>query len=270
MSWSGRWGDTDLSGGKHIVKEFKEVAGVRLPLIPLPDLAEVRRRLLNAFPHAIGGHGRHPGRPSRPAACATPARSSCWDRPAAERARSRRLSWNAWEFRTKSFPAAVPPMDPSVARRVGGRRASRACRWRWSARTRCASPGIVLDELEKTGTSRHNGAVGDVLLGLFEPQTSSRWLDPYIQAAADLSHILWIATANTLEGIQVPLRDRSRILRFPDPGLEHLPIIATHLLRAQLIERGLDARWATPLTAVELKRSLRLGLADRSAPSRDS
>ncbi len=100
----------------------------------------------------------------------------------------------------------------------------------------------MLDELEKTGTSRHNGAVGDVLLGLFEPQTSARWFDPYIQAPADLSHVVWIATANTLEGIPVPLRDRSRVLRFPDPGPEHLPRIAAHLLKAQLIERGLDAR----------------------------
>jgi ATP-dependent Lon protease len=111
----------------------------------------------------------------------------------------------------------------------------------------------VLDEIEKAGTSRHNGAVGDVLLGLFEPQSAIRWFDPYIQAAADLSHVVWVATANTLDGIQLPLRDRCRVLRFPDPRPEHLPTIAKHLLEAQLRERGFDPRWATPLTTLELE-----------------
>jgi ATP-dependent Lon protease len=119
-------------------------------------------------------------------------------------------------------------------------------------RFRFASPGIVLDEVEKAGTNRFNGALADVLLGLFEPQTAKAWFDPYIQASVDLSHVVWLATANGLEGIPIPLRDRCRVLRFPNPTTAHLPAIASHLLKALVIERGLDQRWALPLDAVEL------------------
>ncbi|NYZ14851.1 AAA domain-containing protein [Azospirillum sp. RWY-5-1] len=45
-------------------------------------------------------------------------------------------------------------------------------------RHRKANPGLVVDELEKVGTSRHNGSLWDGLLGLLEPETSRRWLDP--------------------------------------------------------------------------------------------
>jgi hypothetical protein len=245
-------GDTDLAGGKHIVKEFKSVAGVRLPLVPLPDLAEVRRRLVNTFPHAGGvadvildalvGQPHVRFRPiilvGSPGCGKTTFASTLLDH--------------------LGIPHEVFPCGGTSDSTIGGTAR------RWSSgepslplalvrRSLCASPGIVLDELEKTGTSRHNGTVSDVLLGLFEPQSSVRWFDPYIQAATDLSYVVWVATANTLEGIQVPLRDRCRILRFPDPGPEHLPIIAAHLLKAQLVERGLDARWSTPLTAFELE-----------------
>jgi hypothetical protein len=245
-------GDTDFSGGKQVAKEFKGVVGVRLPLIPLPDLAEVRRRLLNAFPHAIGVTDvildALVGQPHvrlRPVILL--GSPGCG-----------KSTYASSLLEHLGIPHEVFPCGGTSDGSIGGTAR------RWSSgepslplalvrRTQCASPGIVLDELEKTGTSRHNGAVGDVLLGLFEPQTSARWFDPYIQAAADLSHVVWVATANSLDGIQVPLRDRCRILRFADPGPEHLPVIAAHLLRAQLVERGLDARWATPLTAIELE-----------------
>jgi ATP-dependent Lon protease len=65
--------------------------------------------------------------------------------------------------------------------------------------------------------------------------------------------VVWIGTANTLDGISLPMRDRCRILRFPDPGPAHLPVVATHLLKALVAERGLDRRWALPLDAFELE-----------------
>jgi len=116
-----------------------------------------------------------------------------------------------------------------------------------------ASPAIILDEIEKTGTGRHNGNPLDALLPMLEPLSASHWRDPYLQAAADLSHVIWIGTANSLDGIPAPLRDRCRILHFPEPGPEHLLPLAEHLMTEIVAERGLDPRWALPLDGDELE-----------------
>ncbi|MCF1502240.1 AAA family ATPase [Afifella sp. H1R] len=63
-------------------------------------------------------------------------------------------------------------------------------------RFRHASPGIILDEIEKVGTGCHNGNALDALLPMLEPLSGAHWYDPYIQAPVDLSHVVWIATAN--------------------------------------------------------------------------
>jgi hypothetical protein len=76
----------------------------------------------------------------------------------------------------------------------------------------------------------HNGNLLDSLLGLLEARSAKRWHDPYVEAAVDLSHVVWIGTANTLNGVSGPLRDRCRIVQFPEPGPEHLEILAPKLL----------------------------------------
>ena len=115
-----------------------------------------------------------------------------------------------------------------------------------------ASPGIILDELEKAATGMQNGRLHDALLGLLEPRSSSAWVDPYAQAPVDLSRVIWIATANTVDGIPAALRDRCRILAFPAPRTEHLSVLAASILRRSATARGLDPRWAEPLDGMEL------------------
>jgi hypothetical protein len=116
-----------------------------------------------------------------------------------------------------------------------------------------AGPAIILDEIEKIGTGRHNGNEHDVLVGLLEPQTSSRWSDPYIEASCDLSHVVWLMTANETLGIPAVLRDRCRILPFPVPGADQLPFLAPGILERLYTETGHDRRWAAPLQDFELE-----------------
>ena len=115
------------------------------------------------------------------------------------------------------------------------------------------SPGILLDEIEKVGTSKQNGALLDALLSMMEPQSSQRWHDPYIQAAVDLRHILWIGTANSMDGIPAPLRDRCRRVVFPSPTAAHLLPLANRVLVSLYEEQGLDAVWATPFDQIEIE-----------------
>lgn len=116
-----------------------------------------------------------------------------------------------------------------------------------------ASPGIILDELEKASTSRHNGSLFDCLLGLMEPGSASSWRDPYIQAQVDLSYVVWLATANSRSGIPPTLLDRMSPMEFPVPNQSHLPILANSILRRSLVSRGYDERWALPLDGEELE-----------------
>jgi ATP-dependent Lon protease len=119
-------------------------------------------------------------------------------------------------------------------------------------RHRCAGPIIILDEIEKVGTSRHNGNVHDVLIGLFEQETSSRWFDPYVESPCDLSHVSWLMTANTLATVPSVLLDRCRVIAFPEPGPEQIDVLAPRLVERIYVDAGHDPRWAMPLEQFEL------------------
>lgn len=59
-------------------------------------------------------------------------------------------------------------------------------------------------------------------------------------------------TANEVEPIPSVLRDRCRVLRFPEPGAEHLPVLAVRIMERLYADLAQDPRWATPLEGFEL------------------
>ena len=120
-------------------------------------------------------------------------------------------------------------------------------------RYKAAGPGAILDEIEKVGTSRHNGQVHDALLAFLERETASRFHDPYVQAPCDLSHVTWLMTANSLDGLSAPLRDRCRVIPFPEAGQDHLAVLSRQILAELLADQGLDHRWVSPLDEIELE-----------------
>lgn len=118
---------------------------------------------------------------------------------------------------------------------------------------RKANPVIVLDEIEKAGSGSNNGRLVDTLLSFLDRGNASVYRDPALEMAVDLSHVSYLLTANSIEGIPAPLRDRCRIIAVPNPSPEHVPTIVSGILDYIAIDRGMDRRWFEPLAEDEME-----------------
>jgi ATP-dependent Lon protease len=120
------------------------------------------------------------------------------------------------------------------------------------ARGKTANPFVLIDEIEKTSTRNDYGRLWDCLLGLLEPETSACYPDPALQIPLDLSHVNYVATANTIDPLPLPLVDRFRIIAFPKPTIRDLDALLPVMIEGLAADRGIDSRWITPLDAHEL------------------
>lgn len=102
-----------------------------------------------------------------------------------------------------------------------------------------ANPLFLLDELEKTSSSRHNGRVWDTLLLLTEPSTATSFFDDYLQGQCDVSHVSWIATANEVGELPAPLLSRFQVFEVPVPARGHYPAIVRGVLRDIAARHGI-------------------------------
>lgn len=103
-------------------------------------------------------------------------------------------------------------------------------------------PVILLDEIDKVSQSNYHGDPAAALLEVLDPEQNWSFMDHYINVPIDLSQVLFIATANTLDTISGPLLDRCEILRLPGyTQTDKLRIAKTYLVPKQLKANGLDA-----------------------------
>ena len=107
------------------------------------------------------------------------------------------------------------------------------------------NPVFMLDEMDKLGVGFH-GDPSAALLEVLDPEQNSTFADHYLDVPFDLSKVLFVATANVLENIPGPLRDRMEIIELPGyTADEKLAIAQRYLVQRQLKANGLTAEQAS-------------------------
>jgi len=100
---------------------------------------------------------------------------------------------------------------------------------------------MMLDEIDKAGAGIH-GDPSAALLEVLDPEQNSTFRDNYLAVPYDLSRVLFITTANVLDTVPGPLRDRMEIVQLPGYTQEEkLEIARRYLVKRQLEENGLAA-----------------------------
>ena len=102
------------------------------------------------------------------------------------------------------------------------------------------NPVFLLDEIDKVGGSSLHGDPSSALLEVLDPEQNFAFNDNFIEEPYDLSNVLFIATANYLENVPAPLRDRLELIEVPSyTELEKVKIAASWLVKKQMEMNGL-------------------------------
>ena len=101
------------------------------------------------------------------------------------------------------------------------------------------NPVFLLDEVDKLASS-YKGDPASALLEVLDPEQNNQFNDNYVEEPYDLSDVLFICTANYLENIPGPLRDRLELIQLSSyTEIEKMHIVKEHLIKKQIAINGL-------------------------------
>ena len=107
-------------------------------------------------------------------------------------------------------------------------------------KAKSSNPLIVLDEIDKVGAD-YKGDPSSALLEVLDPEQNHSFYDNYLEMEYDLSHVMFVATANTLETLHPALRDRLEIIELNGYLMnEKISIAKKHLIPKQIEMHGLN------------------------------
>jgi len=244
--------DTGKTHKGEIYKSWSGIAGRPLPLVKRPDLVEARRQLVARGEHTSGVVD-----------------VMLRDLVPSEHVRFRPTILVGSPGAGKSALAmaiaeacGVPGRVISLAGASDSSVGGTSAQWH-SAREnvvlqlvrekKVANPLVVLDEVDKASASRHNGSAFDALLPLLERDQARRFVDPALEVECDLSAVSFVLTANDIDQVPAPLRDRCRVLKVPAPEWKHIGPIIDRIISDIADERGVGRQWYPPLAQDELE-----------------
>jgi len=109
------------------------------------------------------------------------------------------------------------------------------------AKVGVTNPVFLLDEIDKVGGQSFHGDPSSALLEVLDPEQNFAFNDNYIEEPYDLSNVLFLCTANYLENVPAPLRDRLELIEVPSyTEFEKIKIAEGFLIPKQIKANGLE------------------------------
>jgi ATP-dependent Lon protease len=125
-------------------------------------------------------------------------------------------------------------------------------------RAESRTPVLMFDEVDKLGAGGFHGDPSSAMLEVLDPEQNSKFRDNYLGVDFDLSKVMFITTANMLDTIPGPLRDRMEIIQLPGYTEEEKLQIA----QRYLVKRQLDANGLSPEKAFISEEAIRTIISD--------